>query len=303
MGGRTRKAAKPASSPARLESLGPEFVVVTGLSGSGKSQVRKCFEDLGFFCIDNLPLQLLPAWGRLWKSLKEMKTALIIDVRERGFLKEFGTVYRDLQRMGVKPYLLFLESDDAVLARRFSETRRPHPLARKGELLSRSIGRERRMLQPIRAHADDVINTSHNTVHQLRKLIFEKYGKRPRCLLAICSFGFKRGIPPESDLVFDVRMLPNPFFTPSLRGRTGLDASVVRFLRSFSETGRVLDKILDLLKFLLPRYVEEGKSYLTISFGCTGGRHRSVFTAEQVGRALTREGFEVTMTHRDINAE
>src|SRR3990172_1834990 len=140
----TRKAATLASAPARLESVGPEFVVVTGLSGSGKSKVKKCFEDLGFFCINNLPLQLLPAWGRLWKSLKEMKTALFIDVRERGFLKEFGTVYRHLQRMGVKPYLLFLESDDAVLTRRFSETRRPHPLARKGELLSRSIARERR---------------------------------------------------------------------------------------------------------------------------------------------------------------
>lgn len=282
---------------------GPDFVVVTGLSGSGKSQVQKCFEDLGFFCIDNLPLQLLPDWGRLWKKLKGTKSAVIIDVRERGYLKEFGRFYSQLKRMGLDPYLLFLESDDKVLLRRFSETRRPHPLARKGELLIRSIARERRMLRPIRAHADDIVNSSHQTVHQLRRLIFEKYGKRPTCLISIYSFGFRIGIPPESDLVLDVRMLPNPFFTPRLRERTGLHRSVVGFLRSFAETGQILDRTLGFLKFLLPLYMEEGKSYLTISFGCTGGKHRSVFMADQVARALMAEGFDVTVHHRDIDVE
>lgn len=284
------------------DSVSPSFVVVTGLSGSGKSQVQKCFEDLGFFCIDNLPLQLVPEWGRLTKGRAELKTALIVDVRERGFLGEFDRVYGELEKIGVKPHLLFLEADDAILLRRFSETRRPHPLARKGELLSRTIARERAMLQSIRSHANDVINTSQHTVHQLRKHIFEKFGKRPRCLITILSFGFRAGIPPESDIVIDVRMLPNPHFTPRLRERTGLNRSVIRFMRSFTETRRMLDKTLDYLRFLIPLYVEEGKSYLTISFGCTGGKHRSVFMAEEAGRALIRDGLDVTVSHRDITA-
>ncbi len=190
----------------------PRFIVVTGLSGSGKSQVQKCLEDLGYFCIDNLPLGLVPEWGRLWKRQKQSRTALILDVREKSFWKDFGRIYAELQQLGVDPHLLFLESDDAVLIRRFSETRRPHPLARAGELLRSSIARERKLLQGVRNVADDVINTSRHTVHQLRKLIFEKYGRRQSCLLSIISFGYRFGIPPESDLVVDVRILPQPLF-------------------------------------------------------------------------------------------
>ncbi len=281
----------------------PRFIVVTGLSGSGKSQVQKCLEDLGYFCIDNLPLGLVPEWGRLWKRQKQSRTALILDVREKSFWKDFGRIYAELQQLGVDPHLLFLESDDAVLIRRFSETRRPHPLARAGELLRSSIARERKLLQGVRNVADDVINTSRHTVHQLRKLIFEKYGRRQSCLLSIISFGYRFGIPPESDLVVDVRILPNPFFNPRLKVRTGLDGSVIRFLRSYGETHRVLEKTLDFLRFLLPLYVEEGKSYLTISFGCTGGKHRSVFMAQEISRVLATDGFEVTVNHRDIHAE
>ena len=281
----------------------PRFVIITGLSGSGKTQVHKCFEDLGYFCIDNLPLRLVPEWGRLWKGLRETKTALIIDVRERSFLEDFGSVYARLKRMGLYPYLVFLEADDTILLRRFSETRRPHPLARRGETLARSIARERTMLNRIRALADDVINTSRQTVHQLRRQVLERYGERLTFMVSLYSFGFRFGIPPESDLVIDVRMLPNPFFIPRLKGRTGLDPSVVRFMRSHKETDALLEKTLDYLRFLVPRYREEGKSYLTISFGCTGGKHRSVFVAEQVRRALERDGLEASVTHRDLHAD
>jgi len=287
----------------RLVPENPRFIILTGLSGSGKSQVHKCFEDLGYFCIDNLPMRLVPDWARLWKAQKHIRTTLILDVREPTFQKEFGRVYEALRKMDVKPHLLFLESDDAVLIRRFSETRRPHPLARKGELLPDSIGRERRMLQSVRKLADDVINTSRQTVHQLRKLVFEKYGRRQVCLVSVTSFGYRFGIPPESDLVIDVRILPNPFFEPSLKARTGLDRRVIRFMRSFEETQTMLQKTVDYMRFLLPFYLSEGKSYLTISFGCTGGKHRSVFMAEQVGHVLAADGYDVSVSHRDINAE
>jgi UPF0042 nucleotide-binding protein len=280
--------------------------VLTGLSGAGKSQAIRALEDLGYFCVDNLPTQLVPTLAALSKREGAVlpKVALVIDVREGGFLREFPRVWRSLKRTpGLDPILIFLEASHETLVRRFSETRRPHPLAH-GRPVVEGIRAERRRLGAIRAMADEIIDTTHLTVHQLRERFMRfaaSEGATRPLLVTLLSFGFKFGVPLDADIVFDVRFLPNPHFVPALKPKTGKDRSVVKFLMEQPLTQPFLDKLVDLLTFLLPEYVREGKAYLTIAIGCTGGRHRSVMVAEYLARTLDgADGVQVRVRHRDV---
>jgi RNase adapter protein RapZ len=282
------------------------FIVLTGLSGAGKSQAIRALEDLGYFCVDNLPTQLIPTLAQL--SLREgaeiAKVAIVVDVREGSFLSEFPRVWRTLRRMpGLTPLLIFLEASHDALVRRFSETRRPHPLALDRPVVE-GIRAERRRMEPVRALADEIIDTTHLTVHELRQRFMAfaaAQSKRHPMVLTVLSFGFKHGLPVDADLVFDVRFLPNPHFVSRLRPLTGRDAAVVRYLDRQPLTNEFLTKVEDLLRFLVPLYVQEGKSYLTVAIGCTGGRHRSVMIAESIGRSLRAlKGVQVRVRHRDV---
>jgi UPF0042 nucleotide-binding protein len=286
----------PPRSQARL-------LVVTGLSGSGKTHVLRALEDAGWFCVDNLPTALLPSFAELLRRTPELRrSVLVVDVREKGFLHAFPRVYRGLRRGGLQTRLLFLEADDRTLLRRFSVTRRPHPLT-PGEAASEGIRIEREALWPIRKMADEILDTSRLTVHQLRKRFRERYGVRDEgrgMVVSVLSFGYKYGIPPEADLVFDSRFLPNPHFVPGLRKLTGADAAVVRYLKRRPETQGFLRRVLSLVRFVLPRHAREGRSYLTIAIGCTGGRHRSVMLANALAVAVRESGFPVRVYHRDV---
>jgi UPF0042 nucleotide-binding protein len=278
-------------------------VVITGLSGSGKTHVLRALEDAGWFCVDNLPVALIPSFVDLALRSRELeRAALVVDLRGPGFLERFPDVYRRLRARGVSVGLLFLEAEENVLLQRFRETRRPHPLA-ANEPLAEGLREEREALRPIRKLADHILDTSRYTVHQLRYHVQDRYGARPegdrRLVVSVLSFGYKYGLPPEADLVFDVRFLPNPNFVPALKRLTGSDARVVRFLRRQRDTKHFLRKLEDLLGFLLPRYVEEGKSYLTIAVGCTGGRHRSVMIANEIARRLVLPSLAGSTQHRD----
>ncbi|HXH28852.1 MAG TPA: RNase adapter RapZ [Candidatus Polarisedimenticolia bacterium] len=285
-----------------------EMVVITGLSGSGKTLAIRAFEDMGYFCVDNLPVALIPVFADLCARSRSdiSRAALVVDVREGTFLQGFPDIYEALRRGGDRHVrLLFFEADDEALIRRFSETRRPHPLA-GGGTLEEGIRREREALRPLRDLADLIIDSSRTNVHELRRYIQGRLAPRPgapELTIAVISFGYKHGVPPESDLLFDTRFLPNPFFVDGLRGRTGLDPEVVSYLEASPEYTTLRSKILDLLEFLLPRYLREGKSYLTVGVGCTGGRHRSVALAEAVRAALERQGYAVTTSHRDLEKE
>jgi len=285
-----------------------KFVVLTGLSGSGKSQAIRALEDLGFFCVDNLPIALIPTLAQL--SLREgiSRVALVVDIREGSFLSDFPKVFRRLRAMkGLEPKLIFLEARNETLVRRFSETRRPHPLGGGGSV-SEGIKRERTRLSAIRKMADEIIDTSQLTVHELRQTFMSisrhKTG-RARLVVTLLSFGFKHGVPVDADLLFDVRFLPNPHFVTTLRRRTGRDRAVVQYMLRHPATREFLVKTSDLLRFLLPLYLQEGKSYLTIAVGCTGGRHRSVMIAEALRRGLipAPAGVTVRAKHRDILQE
>ena len=282
------------------------FIVVTGLSGAGKSQAIRALEDLGYFCVDNLPTQLIPTLANLSKrgSADLPKVALVIDVREGSFLREFPRVWKRLKATpGLDPLLVFLEATHDTLVRRFSETRRPHPLAH-GRSVVEGLRAERRQMQKIRELADDIVDTTHLTVHQLRERFLgfsEARSARQKLLVTLLSFGFKHGLPVDADLVFDVRFLPNPHFVDRLRPQTGRDPAVVRFLERQPQTGEFLARLSDLLLFLVPQYVHEGKSYLTIAIGCTGGRHRSVMVAEALMPVLRKvAGVRVQVRHRDV---
>jgi UPF0042 nucleotide-binding protein len=286
---------------------GSRFVVLTGLSGAGKSQAIRALEDLGYFCVDNLPLLLVPTLADL--SLRAggdlKKVAIVVDVREGAFLSRFPQVLRKLRAMrGLDPTLIFLEATDAALVRRFSETRRPHPLAKDRPVID-GIREERTRLISIRRLADETVDTTDLTVHELREVfmaISRGWSPRGRMLIAFTSFGFKHGVPPEADLVFDVRFLPNPHFVPELRAKTGRDRGVVRFMGQHAETGAFLERLADFLRFVIPHYVAEGKSYLTVAIGCTGGRHRSVMIAEALRRTLSDvDGVRLRVRHRDID--
>ena len=284
----------------------PPFIVVTGLSGAGKSHAIRALEDLGYYCVDNLPVALTETFADLMRTDEGegRRAAAVVDIRDGEELHRFPAIYRRLARRasgGVR--LVFLESSDAALQRRFSETRRPHPLA-PDRSVAEGIEEERRQLEPIRKLADQVIDTSTLTVHELRRRIVESTsgsGAAAPLGVTIVSFGFRGGVPQEADLVFDVRFLPNPHFVPRLRPRTGRHPSVARYVLRRREATRFLTLTTELLKFLLPGYVAEGKAYLTIAIGCTGGRHRSVAIAEALARRLKRtKDIRLRVRHRDV---
>jgi len=281
-----------------------QFVLITGLSGSGKGSVLKTFEDLGYHCVDNLPIDLIPKFAEMCQQPGSRldRAAAVVDIRGGEALSKLPTVYRDLTRNDLKPSLVFLEASDKALIRRFEETRRPHPLGRDLPVRE-GIRLERILLKPMRQLASEVIDTTRLNVHELRDLIQTRFGgiaARQSMLVSAVSFGYRFGVPQDADLVFDVRFLPNPNYVPRLKNKTGRDVGVGRFMDSYPQTREFVNRLMNLLLYLLPQYVREGKSYLTIAIGCTGGRHRSVFLAEQVASALAHEGYKTKVSHRDI---
>lgn len=279
----------------------PELVIITGLSGSGKGTVLKALEDHGYYSVDNLPLDLIPKFAELTRDSPNIRrAALVVDIREKDHLQRLPEVYTSL-RARIRTRLLFLDAEDSTLVRRYSETRRPHPLG-EGKSVLRSVQLERNQLSEIRALADYVINTTALTAHQLRKKVAEHFGgaDAPNLQVYVASFGFKHGVPAESDLVFDVRFLPNPNYIPEFKKLSGKNSGVARYIRSFPQTTEFLERISALLLYLMPHYVAEGKSYLTISIGCTGGRHRSVMMAEEIFKRLRKVGYDAKVAHRDI---
>ena len=284
---------------------GQPFIVLTGLSGSGKSQAIRALEDLGYFCVDNLPTTLIPTLAKL--SLRAggdiQKVAIVVDVREGGLLSSFPKIFRQLRKMRrLNPVLIFLEASHNALVRRFSETRRPHPLA-PNRPVSDWIRDERARLNAIRDLADEIVDTSDMTVHELRQFFMSlsRERSRARLVITLLSFGFKYGVPVDADLVFDARCLPNPHFVPALRRRTGRDRAVVEFMERDSGSRAFMDRLEEYVRYVVPYYVAEGKSYLTIAIGCTGGRHRSVMIAERLRRALGGVATaRVRVRHRDI---
>ena len=280
-------------------------VIITGVSGSGMSSALKAFEDLGYFAIDNLPIQLIPTFVRLVGESSEInRTAFVVDVRSREFLGLFPHIHEELKTKGVDVTIVFLEADDDVLLRRYSETRRPHPLT--DQTVVAAIRQEREMLAPIRELADIVIDTTELTVHTLRDVIKDRFAERGSAHelnVTISSFGFRHGLPRGLDMLFDVRFLPNPHFIPELRAHTGRDPAVIDYLTSQAEVNETVTRFVDLLAYLLPRFTREGKSYLSIGVGCTGGRHRSVMIADAIHEQLAARGFKARVVHRDISKD
>ena len=283
------------------------LVIVTGLSGSGMSSATNAFEDLGYFCVDNLPITMLSTFARLLRPSEEgiapiEKAALVIDIRERHFLSEFPNELKKLGRKGLTPFVVFFEASDEVLQRRFSETRRPHP-ADTGEGLRSAIQAEKKAMEAIRSMADLIIDTSEHTVHTLRREILSKFtapDSDTPLNVNVVSFGHKYGSPRDLDLMLDVRHLPNPYFEPSLKHLSGQDKKIIKYLDGFAEVGETLSRFSSLLEYLLPFYKKEGKSYLTIGIGCTGGRHRSVMVADRLAERIDEIGFPVSVSHRDM---
>jgi UPF0042 nucleotide-binding protein len=282
-----------------------ELVIITGLSGSGKGTVLKCFEDLGYYAVDNLPLELFPKFAELTKDSPNIRrAALVVDIREGEALKRFPRLLGEVSAK-ISTKLLFLDAASESLQRRFSETRRPHPLG-QGRNVLKSIEAEREMLKDIRSLASLLVDTSKLNVHELRAFIektFSEVQRDGKTSIFVTSFGFRHGVPHDADLVFDVRFLPNPNYIPEFKPLTGKHPSVARYVRSFPQTKEFLSRTEDLLTFLLPHYAKEGKSYLTIAFGCTGGQHRSVMIAEDMGKALKKHGYPNKVTHRDANSK
>jgi UPF0042 nucleotide-binding protein len=278
-------------------------LIITGLSGSGKSTVMRALEDAGFHCIDNLPPVLMPRFLELCtaSSAEITKIAMVMDVRQRLFLKEYPAIFRELKEQGQEITILFLESSDEVLVRRYNETRRQHPLAERGTVLE-GIHKEREMLSDLRTLADEIIDTSNLSIHQLRNMISELFrtaGQRKMHVI-LTSFGYKYGVPTDADLVIDVRFLPNPFFINELRDLSGNDSAVCDYVMNNEAAAKFQDKFFDLIAFLTPLYEQEGKSYLTICVGCTGGRHRSIAVANRLQRFLWEKGYQVQIIHRDL---
>jgi len=307
--GRRQKARRGHRAEGKARKAGQPFIVLTGLSGSGKSQAIRALEDLGYFCVDNLPTTLIPTLATL--SLRGggdiEKVAIVVDVREGGFLSSFPKVFRQLRKVPrLNPVLIFLEASHAALVRRFSETRRPHPLA-PDRSASEGIRVERSRLNVIREMADEIVDTSDMTVHELRQFFMSLSRDRTakaRLVVTLLSFGYKHGVPVDADLVFDVRCLPNPHFVPALRRRTGRDRAVALFMERDRSTREFMDRLEEYVRYVVPFYVSEGKSYLTVAIGCTGGRHRSVMIAERLRKALADMGVaRVRVRHRDLAKE
>ena len=279
-----------------------ELVIITGMSGSGKASALKAFEDLGYYCVDNLPVELIPRFAELAVRSGEIpRTALVVDVREGTQLEKLPAILKSVKRT-IATRVIYLEASDEALVRRFSETRRPHPLG-TGTTVRASLREERQHLRALRKIADLVIDTSKFNVHELRAHLTDRFkkqsGTQQTILVSCVSFGYKHGLPDDADLVFDVRFLPNPHFVPEFRALTGRDPRVAKYIRSFPQTREFINRISELLIYLLPHYIHEGKSYLTISFGCTGGQHRSVMIAEEVNARLRKAGYKVKVVHRD----
>jgi UPF0042 nucleotide-binding protein len=285
----------------------PSLVIITGMSGSGKHTACQAFEDLGYFCVDNLPTSLISPLVQMSTASggEIQELAIVLDVRLRESLAGFEKLFSQIKLLSKVSTLLFVDASDEVLARRFGETRRVHPLAHDQSLME-GIGAERRKLSAIRDQADLVIETSEFSVHDLCNFIYQRFQQKGRAEslnISVVSFGFKYGIPLNSELVFDMRFLPNPNFVPSLSDQTGNDPSVVSYMLKQPETEEILGRIHDMLEYLLPKYGREGKKYLTISIGCTGGRHRSVMVANELQKRLTKEGRTVSLIHRDLHCE
>jgi UPF0042 nucleotide-binding protein len=284
------------------------FVIITGLSGAGKSYAIKCLEDLGYFCVDNLPTTLIPTFAELCANSSRgiQAIALGVDVREGEYLANMVETIEELRSRGHRVDVLFLEASDETLVRRYHETRRRHPLAGEGNVLD-GIRAERKALAHLREIANRVIDTTSLTVHQLKDQMVHSYGpqaaKGGGLSVSLVSFGFKHGVPYDADLVFDVRFLPNPHFVDRLRALDGRDPAVEEFVMSFSESRELLSRLEGLLKFLLPLYEREGKAYLTVAIGCTGGRHRSVMLVEALRSFLTGLGLSPIVRHRDLDRE
>lgn len=278
-----------------------ELIILTGMSGAGKQSALRAFEDLGFYSVDNLPLELIPQFAELVRGSAEIRRAALgVDVRE-GLLDQFPGILKKV-RQTLPTSVLFLEATDEVLVRRYSETRRPHPLGRDERVLTQ-IHAERLRLESIRNVADVLLDTSRFNVHELRAHINAQFGREKSeqpLLLSVMSFGFKNGVPPEADMLLDVRFLPNPHFVPEFRHKTGQDEGVANYVKSFPQTEQFVDRTYDMLLFLLPHYLQEGKSYLTVALGCTGGQHRSVALTEELAARLTAAGYRVKTTHRDM---
>jgi RNase adapter protein RapZ len=297
-----------AHEPPAITNNIPDIVIITGLSGSGMSSATNAFQDLGYFCVDNLPLTMLPTFGRLVTDDDEKgisRAALVIDIREGGFLADFEQQLDALRASGLKVSVLFFEASDDVLQARFSETRRPHP-ADRGHGLLTAKRNERQAMSKIRSLADQIIDTSDHTVHTLRSFLLERFSpdrKGAPMRVQVMSFGHKYGNPGDLELLFDVRHLPNPHFVPELKRLSGHDSRVVKYLRSHEQVKETLKRFTDLLSYLLPLYKREGKSYVTVGIGCTGGRHRSVMIANALARSLRRAGFDAHASHRDVRKQ
>jgi RNase adapter protein RapZ len=297
---RAQRRSEPVSGPAKESNK--QLVIVTGISGAGKASALKTFEDLGFRAVDNLPLELLVEFaGLVAKSADIERAAIVADVREGQTLDRLPEIIKRVKQV-LPTRVVFLDAQDPVLVRRYSETRRPHPL-RRSETVSRSIVEERQLLDSVRNLADTLIDTSAFNVHELRALLQKRFGngdQREHLLVSCLSFGFKNGVPLDADLVFDVRFLPNPHFVAEFHDKTGKDPKVAAYIRSFPQTEEFLGKVTDLMLYLLPNYIKEGKSYLTVGFGCTGGQHRSVMMAEEIAKRLRKAGYQVKAAHRDM---
>ncbi|HEV2351135.1 MAG TPA: RNase adapter RapZ [Terriglobia bacterium] len=281
-----------------------QFVVITGLSGSGKGSVLKAFEDLGYYCVDNLPVGLIPKFAELCQLPDSHieRAAVVADIREGEALRQLPAMYQSLDRTHTKVSLVFLESTDHALMRRFGETRRPHPMGRDLPVRE-GIRLERMLLKPMRKLADVVIDTTRMNVHELRDFVQLRFGEmkaRGAIFISVISFGFRFGVPPDAELVFDVRFLPNPNYVPRLKSKTGRDDAVQKFMDTYPQTQEFMDRLKDFLLYLLPHYIHEGKNYLTIAIGCTGGRHRSVALSERTASVLAAEGYRTKIVHRDI---
>jgi len=301
---KTAKRRDAASAKARSHASGkpPDLVILTGLSGSGKASALKAFEDLGFYAVDNMPVMLTQPFAELVAHSRDIRrAALVVDVREGQSLEKFPAILREIRKI-LPTTVVFLEASKAALLARYSETRRPHPLGREHRVTS-LLQEERKLLDPIRNMADVVVDTTKFNVHELRAYIQNKFMRESdgkNLLISSTSFGYKKGVPLDADLVFDVRFLPNPHFVPEFRNLTGKDPKVENYIIGFPQTREFLDRVTDLLLFLLPHYINEGKSYLTLAFGCTGGQHRSVMIAEEIARRLARHGYNLKTAHRDI---
>jgi UPF0042 nucleotide-binding protein len=295
----------PDKDPVATNTSPLQMVLITGMSGSGKGTVLKSLEDVGFYAVDNLPADLLLTFARLIKDSPQInKAAIVVDVRGERHLERLPVLVEELREQ-LRCTLVYMESDDATIVRRYSETRRPHPL-HPDRSVSESVQAERDLLQPIREKAEHIIDTSKFNVHELREYVQKKFANSQAQVplrIALKSFGFKHGVPTDSDLVFDVRFLPNPNYIPEFRHLTGRHEEVAAYVAGFPQTKEFIERISALLKYLIPHYIEEGKSYLTVSFGCTGGHHRSVMIAEEIARRLEAAGYAPKLMHRDTEKQ